>query len=148
MINKYGVEFTPILCVDFDGVIHSFKSGAQGDNTIIPDPPNPGALAWLKAAMEHWDVQVYSARSADPGAIDAMKSWLLNFAIHEWGDSEEAERFVGRLKFPTQKPPAFLMIDDRAICFEGDFSALDPEELLKFKPWYRRGREPIGLESP
>jgi hypothetical protein len=55
MINKHGVEFTPILCVDFDCVIHSFKSGSQGDNTIIPDPPNPGALEWLWNATKHWD---------------------------------------------------------------------------------------------
>jgi hypothetical protein len=92
-------------------------------------------------------VQVYSARSADPGAIEAMKSWLFKYARDEW-DHDVATEFVNKLKFPTQKPPAFLMIDDRAICFDGDFSVLDPEELLKFKPWYRRGREPIGLESP
>jgi hypothetical protein len=148
MINKHGVEFTPILCVDFDGVIHSLKSGSQGDDqTIILDPPNLGALEWLKAAMEHWDVQIYSARSAHTGAIEAMKSWLFKHARDEW-NHELATEFVARLKFPMQKPPAFLMIDDRAICFEGDFSTLDPEELLNFKPWYRRGREPIGLESP
>ena len=27
---------------DFDGVIHSYKSGWQGSATIIPDPPVPG----------------------------------------------------------------------------------------------------------
>jgi hypothetical protein len=108
---------------------------------VIVEPPVPGALKWLKAAMEDWDVQIYSARSRHPGAIDAMKAYLLNYAVQEWGDIEYAESFVGSLKFPTQKPPAFLMIDDRAICFDGNFAGLNPKELLKFKPWYKRDRE-------
>ena len=45
------------------------------------------------------------------------------------------------LKFPTQKPYAFLMIDDRAICFQGKFDDLDPKELLNFKPWHKRDRK-------
>jgi hypothetical protein len=146
MINKYGEEFTPILCVDFDGVLRGCIGGRHG-RTDTPDPPNPGVLEWLLAAQKHWDVQIYSARSSAPGGIDAMKEWLIRYGLEIW-DSQRTAEFMDRLKFPTQKPPAFLMIDDRAICFQGDFGGLDPEELLKFKPWYRCGREPIGLESP
>lgn len=47
----------PILCVDFDGVIHSYTSGWQGE-TIIADPPVKGALKWLWKATEFWDVQI------------------------------------------------------------------------------------------
>ena len=38
-----------ILCLDFDGVIHSFTSGWRGAG-IIPDPPVPGALDFIKDA--------------------------------------------------------------------------------------------------
>jgi hypothetical protein len=106
-----------------------------------PDPPVPGALRWLCKAMEDWDVQIYSGRSRDAAGIAAMKAWLLKHATDEWGgDAEFARTFVEALKFPTQKPYAFLMIDDRAICFQGKFDELDPKELLKFKPWNKRDR--------
>ena len=36
----------PILCVDFDGVIHSYTSGWEGID-MIPDPPVEGAIKWL-----------------------------------------------------------------------------------------------------
>ena len=36
----------PTLCVDFDGVIHSYISGWKGAD-VIPDPPVPGAIEAL-----------------------------------------------------------------------------------------------------
>ena len=146
MKNSKGVEFTPILCVDFDGVINSYKSGGLargGRSDYIPDPPVSGALNWLAEAMKDWDVQIYSGRSRDAAGIAAMKAWLFEHAKDEWGDAD-AEKFVGSLKFPTQKPYAFLMIDDRAICFQGKFDELDPKELLNFKPWHKRDGMPAG----
>jgi hypothetical protein len=127
----------PILCVDFDGVIHSYTSGWKGAD-VIPDPPVPGAIHGLRKAAEWWDVQIYSSRTSQPGGIDAMHNYLLNFAIHEFGGKDEADRFMADISFPAQKPPAFLTIDDRAICFEGDWTELDFADLLNFKPWNKR----------
>lgn len=124
----------PILCVDFDGVIHSYASGWKGADNV-PDPPVPGALKWLRKASEWWDVQIYSSRTSQPGGIDAMRSWLLNFAIHEFGDKDSADYFMSLITFPEQKPSAFLTIDDRAICFDGDWAKLDPADLRGFQPW-------------
>lgn len=63
----------PILCVDFDGVIRSYSSGWKGE-TVIPDPPAPGALQWLARAVEWWDVQIYSSRSKTLDGIK-VKPW-------------------------------------------------------------------------
>lgn len=130
----------PILCVDFDGVIHSYNSGWKGA-TVIPDPPVAGALRWLWKAAEFWDVKIYSSRTSQEGGVIAMRDYLMSFAIHEFGDTESAERFMSCISFPEQKPPAFLTIDDRAICFEGDWNELNPADLLSFKPWNKR---PVG----
>lgn len=113
----------PILLVDFDGVIHSYERGWQGVSQVA-DGPVPGAFEFLEKALDHFDVQIYSARSQDPAGVMAMERWFSN---------NGAGRLLSSLSFPTQKPPAFLTIDDRAIQFEGTFPRA--EDLLGFKPW-------------
>ena len=120
----------PILCVDFDGVIHSYTSGWQGA-TIIPDPPTPGALKWLWKATGWFDVQIYSSRLKDPLGRDAMLEYMIKHSRVEFGDGHPMT--VSRdfpITFAHEKPAAFLMINDRAICFDGDWSELDPCDIL------------------
>jgi hypothetical protein len=123
----------PILCVDFDGVVHSYTSGWKGASNI-PDPPVPGAMAWLLKASQHFSVVIYSSRSKDPEAIAAMRMWLTYHARAALSETE-AEALLDAVTFASEKPSAFLTIDDRAICFDGNWDALDPAALLKFKPW-------------
>lgn len=123
----------PILCVDFDGVLHAYTSGWRGA-TVVPDGPTPGALDFLAEAVKHFDVCIYSSRSSQDGGIVAMET-----ALHDWlWDARDYDTF-DRLSFPDHKPAAFLTIDDRALCFEGTFP--DAASLLAFKPWNER-REP------
>jgi hypothetical protein len=127
----------PILCVDFDGVIHSYVSGWKGADSV-PDGPVPGALAFLKAATEHFTVAIFSSRSNQPGGLDAMREWLFNMATNggfpEVIDNDET--WFAAIEWPTEKPAAFLTIDDRAMTFRGIFP--DPKMLLEFKPWNKQ----------
>lgn len=114
----------PILCLDFDGVIHSYTSGWQGATTI-PDLPVKGAFDFIFEAMKHFDVRIYSSRSKEPGGIKAMQQWFYENDFMPWT----------KLGWPESKPSAFLTIDDRAIQFTGTFPKI--EELKQFKPWYK-----------
>lgn len=136
------MAFNPIICVDFDGVIHSYTSGWKGVD-VIPDPPVPGAIEWLKSILPVPEALggniykeyngpiavIYSSRSKDSEGILAMQKWLVNNGL------DESYVIEGILSFPKQKPPAWLTIDDRAICFNGVFPTKD--EMLNFKPWYK-----------
>lgn len=129
----------PILCVDFDGVIHSYVSGWKGAD-VVSDPPVEGALQFLVEAMGFFTVAIYSSRSSQPGGIRAMVEWLGYWSVdpkHGMPDDFDHGAW-GSLLWPTEKPAAFLTIDDRAICFEGNWAELNPKELLNFKPWNKR----------
>ena len=99
------------ILVDFDGVLHSYESGWQGVDQIL-DPPVPGAIEWLKKLIddERFSVCIYSSRSTDQHGILAMIHWLYDQGL--------TDHYVDQIEFPTEKPAAFLTIDDRAICFE------------------------------
>lgn len=130
----------PILCVDFDGVIHSYTSGWKGAE-VIPDPPVPGALKWLWECVPFFNVNVYSSRSKDEVARIAMHYWMCSHSAEEFGIHHPmAGRQQGPypISFAHEKPAAFLTIDDRALCFKGKFDALDPAKLLMFKPWNKK----------
>lgn len=131
----------PILCVDFDGVIHAYTT-PWTDAVTISDGPVPGALEWLWKATEWFDVQVYSSRSKEHEAVTAMRVWMRSEASKIWDHDHPMAFAHGPADYPItfchEKPAAFLTIDDRAITFEGDWSALEPADLLKFKPWNKR----------
>jgi len=124
-----------ILCVDFDGVLHSYSSGWQGAD-IIPDPPVDGAMQWLGKIIlsgADYNVQIYSSRSKDPEGIKAMRDWVRENIKNTGYDEDTCIHILGKIAYPTQKPPAYLTLDDRAICFRGTFPSI--QELDLFKPW-------------
>ncbi len=123
-----------VLCLDFDGVIHAYSSGWQGATTI-PDPPVPGALEFLRAAVETFDVAVFSSRSHQPGGIAAMQTWLAEWAARELPPGTSLG-FLEQLAWPLEKPLAFVTLDDRALTFTGEWPSL--AALQAFQPWYKR----------
>ena len=125
----------PILVLDFDGVLHSYSSGWKGAD-VIPDPPVPGAMRFVAEAVNYFDVQIFSSRSNQPGGEQAMRQWMLRRLVDDFqGDGQDIADLI---VYPMVKPAAFLTIDDRAILFDGDWSALDPKTLLDFQPWNKR----------
>ncbi|MDA7980676.1 MAG: hypothetical protein MPJ50_18110 [Pirellulales bacterium] len=97
----------PTVCVDFDGVIHSYRSGWQGE-TVIADPPIhrcDDAIARLRKGHR---VVIHSARCATQAGRDAIWEWLAKHGI-EVDDVCE------------HKPPAKIYLDDRGIQFSGDW---------------------------
>ena len=131
------------ICIDFDGVIHSYKSGWCGISNI-PDLPVKGAIKWLKTLVRaghvetaacfgdpagwelDYQVMIYSSRSKSWRGRRAMKNWLKKNGLKYGG-------FLPKIKFPKKKPACWLTIDDRAICFKGEFPT--EEEIENFKPW-------------
>ena len=126
---------------DFDGVIHSYTSGWQGEDAI-PDPPVPGIREALKEIHDAgYEVVVVSTRCATIKGHGAIEAWLYDNGLREHID-----------KVCKEKPPAVAYIDDRAICFDGH-----PETLLKkiqnFQPWYKMPtltppNEWVSVETP
>lgn len=135
-----------ILCLDFDGVIHQYSS-PWVDAAFIPDPPVEGALEFIILADDHFQICIFSARSHQEGGLQAMKNWLEGWLTIKHGKSfgEDGKSFGGntyvndifhRIRWPMEKPPAHVTIDDRALLFTGVFPSI--EELKKFKPWNKK----------
>jgi hypothetical protein len=145
----------PILCLDFDGVIHSYTSGWKGA-TVIPDPATPGAIEFILEALNTFEVAIFSSRSHQFGGRRAMKKWLkraiaqwqsdngldwsnLPFYVQNYGappgydEAEWPSMIIQMIRWPIFKPPATITLDDRAVTFTGAWPAIS--ELQAFKPW-------------
>jgi hypothetical protein len=124
----------PILCLDFDGVVHSYSSGWKGAD-VIPDPPVDGAIAFMLGALNHFDVVIFSSRSNQSGGLSAMQDWLQHHAGAAWYETPDGPGLES-VRFVTEKPPALVTIDDRALTFDGTWPSFD--SLKGFKPWNKR----------
>lgn len=127
----------PIVCLDFDGVIHDYHEGWK-DGTIYGNV-TPGFFRWATEAREKLRLVIYSSRSSTPEGIEAMKSWLEE-QITTWrgtGQIYEPVITIEDFEFSDKKPSAFLTIDDRALTFRGHWDSvlLEPDQILRFRPW-------------
>jgi len=136
----------PILSLDFDGCVHAYNS-RWTEAHEIPDGPVPGALDFLRVAVDKMTVAIFSSRCVDHHTgrdhntafrndlgIQAMKDWFAQHGL-------EAE-VIAKLQFWHCKPPAHVSIDDRAWRFDGDWSQVSIDDLLAFKPWNHHLRHP------
>lgn len=118
----------PRIGVDFDGVLHSYASGWRGA-AVVADPPVAGAIDWLVALDERFDLAIVSVRNAHPEGPTAMRAWL--------GAHGLPDRVLSRIAFPASLPADLsVLIDDRAFRFEGRFPTWD--ELGRLVPWHER----------
>jgi hypothetical protein len=93
----------PIVCVDLDGVLNLFDEWRGNDYF---HPPRPGAAEFLSALNDAgFEVVIHTVRWAPN-----VWHWL-----HKWGLATYVTSVTDR------KLPAHVYIDDRAICFAGDF---------------------------
>ena len=118
-----------ILCLDFDGVIHSYTSGWKGVD-IIPDPPVENAFDMIKEYQIEFAVHIFSSRSASLLGRKAMQEWFIK---HGWPTTDNG--VPEGLEFPLTKPPAHVSIDDRAYTFIGPDNWPSVDVLKEFKPW-------------
>lgn len=95
------------ICLDFDGVLHSYRSGWCGAE-IIPDPPIHGTKQAVERLRTQFRVVVHSARSHSEEGRRAIQAWLEKHGIVV---DEVCEH----------KPPAYLYVDDRAVRFQGNW---------------------------
>lgn len=106
------------VCVDLNGVLDTYP-GWQG--YVSWHPPREGAADFLRSLnREGFKVVILTVR--DP--VDARR-WLETHGL----SAQVAE-------VTNRKPPAVAYVDDRALCFQGDFEST-LEDLLTFEPFWR-----------
>jgi hypothetical protein len=95
----------PIACVDLNGVLDTF-TGWRGAEHF--DPPRPGGRAFLEALRSRgFQIVVFTTRYPD--------------GVWEWLREHGIDDLVADVT--DRKPPAHVFVDDRAVCFRGDFAA-------------------------
>jgi hypothetical protein len=105
----------PTVCLDFDGVIHSYVSGWRGE-TEAPDPPVPGVGEAIAELRRRCRVVVLSARCASAAGRRAVAAYL---DAHGIAVDEVC----------THKPPAAVYVDDLGYRFDGDWAQALPAVL-------------------
>lgn len=111
------------ICIDFDGTIYPNMRFAGAAN--LHEQPIDGAAEALHELSETYRVVVHSARCATEEGVEAIRSWLL---LHHMP-----------YEVVRDKPTASAYIDDKAVCFSGDWAAT-LQDVRAFSPWQARAK--------
>lgn len=109
------------ICFDFDGVIHSYTSGWQGNN-VAEDPPVPGIIEVMQK-VEQWGFRIYicSSRCLTSTGLETVQNYCDKYGVPYYD-------------ITPYKPAAKIYVDDRAICFDGNAKSL-LKQIKTFKSY-------------
>lgn len=144
VIQEQPEPYRPLVAVDFDGVIHDYREGWK-DGTIYGEVV-PGFFEWLTRAQKHVTVTIHTSRVRAPTEAEMSEKvrivvdWLsarYKLWLATLPEPLPIEDCVYVWAVTCSKPAAIASIDDRAVRFDGNWSApeLDPATLAQFKPW-------------
>ncbi len=107
-----------VICIDFDGVIYQ-NMKYQG-TAILNGSPVPGVVAALEELSKTSKIIINSSRFEVDEGLKAVREWMINN-----GMDYELSKY---------KPTADIYVDDRGVCFNGDWQATI-EEIKGFRQW-------------
>lgn len=109
--------YTKKFLIDLDGVLNVYE---KYDENLIPQMKD-GAEEFLKELSKEGELYLFTTRERK-----MAKKWLIENKIDKY--------FVD---VTNQKIPAYLMIDDRAVCFKGDYKKTI-EDVKNFKVHWKK----------
>lgn len=105
------------ILVDLDGVLNQYNG--TFDENIIPEIKD-GAIEFVQNLHQNFTIKIFTTRNKILTA-----KWLIE---------NNLDKYISDIT--DIKEPAFLHIDDRCICFDGNFNNTI-NQIQNFKPWYK-----------
>ena len=112
--------YKPTLLIDLDGVLNEYGN-EKYDQNHIPDIKKDAKEFLEKLySLDKYSLVLFTTRN-----LLLASKWLIKNELDGYFDN-----------ITNVKIPAILFIDDRALCFKGDFTKT-LEEIINFKPYYK-----------
>ena len=121
------------ICIDFDGVLHDYSNGYQGENVF--GEMIPGADTATKVLKKSGNtIIIFTTRPA----TDELKKWLKDNNISYDYINENPDQPKG---CEGTKLIADIYIDDRGLCFRGQWDEWFLRQIGEFSPWEEEKRD-------
>lgn len=114
------------ICIDFDGVIHDYSNGFQGED-VFGEAVHGADAATSILRKNGWCIIIYTTRPV----TETLKTWLKEHKISFDYINENPDQPKGS---EGCKLIADVYLDDRAVSFRGHWD-WTMNEIASFKPW-------------
>jgi FMN phosphatase YigB (HAD superfamily) len=111
------MKYKPTILIDLDGTLNTYD-GNYVEGYILP--VKDGAKDFLESIYNKYKLILFTSRD-----VILAKKWLLNNKLDKY--------FIDVTNI---KVSSYLIIDDRSLCFNGNYSSL-LENINNFKVWYK-----------
>jgi hypothetical protein len=120
------------ICIDFDGVIHDYSQGWQGEDVFGQMIPNADTATQV-LKKKGWQIIIFTTRKK----TKKLEDWLQEHKIAYDHINENPDQ----PEHSSDKIVADVYLDDRGICFRGRWDEWLIREILDFEPWQEQEKK-------